>query len=949
MAMPPAQPRRKHPLAECALVEKDSFTETTPSAALVQGTDSVPPGLINDPSILQGAAQGLHKALGSPPALLISDISAVVINALRRRQLLAPAPLTLAFQFANLTPDQVTSLTAAVTDPRFTGTFTQQLVALGFTSAWSFARSDQMGSPLEPPVAISELNACIANPCQGAAGLTTCRDQPAPAPNTPAGRNCSCARQGFVYGNDTIGCFAPPGADLNACLDFPCTNGTSVATCRDITGSAPNAPEGRNCSCNAGFTYSNDTTGCIADNVDACIQFPCTNGVVAPATCRDLPNPAPNSVAGRNCTCGTGYTYKDDVAGCIVVVVDINACVGFPCARGASNATCRDLPDINACDNPDNECGPDATCVDLPPPAPGTIFGRNCSCPVGTFYLDDEEGCVDVNACREFPCRDPLAVCSDLTAPAENGPNGRRCTCGNVALIYDEVKGCFDPRFVDIDACLSFPCTQTGLGPATCSDLLNPAPNATVGRNCTCTVPGQDYRSDALGCQDSNACTAFPCTSSRPGSTVCTDLPQPAPNSAAGRTCNCTAPGYRYQNDVQGCVGNLFDACATSPCLNLNILSPSVCTDLPGNAPATVAGRICNCSAPGYAYVENRGCMDIDACKIAPCPVSANCEDLSAPAPDGPTGRTCICRQAGLVYSEANGCFSNSSGVEVDACIPFPCTDGSDTAFCRDVVGGPNSREGRRCACSNGFTYGNDSVGCVAPEINACLQYPCRSNNSGTSSPGPPRSWLVTCTDLPNPAPNSPAGRVCTCDLTGLVYQSDAVGCTDVDACVGFPCLRQTGPQATCQDLPAPAANSTLGRTCTCPVGFTYSSEFLGCTGTGICRDLPPPAPDSRAGRNCSCEAGRYYWNDTAGCVLEDSINLVDACVSFPCRNLGGNGTDLAVCTDRVGLAPNSTEGRTCRCTRVNYFYKSEAEGCREISKLFVIISVMLRQLQKAD
>jgi hypothetical protein len=58
-----------------------------------------------------------------------------------------------------------------------------------------------------------------------------------------------------------------------------------------------------------------------------------------------------------------------------------------------------------------------------------------------------------------------------------------------------------DPRFVDIDACLSFPCTQTGLGPATCSDLLNPAPNSTLGRNCTCSVAGQDYRSDVLGCQ----------------------------------------------------------------------------------------------------------------------------------------------------------------------------------------------------------------------------------------------------------------------------------------------------------------------------------------------------------------------------------------------------------------------------------------------------------------
>jgi hypothetical protein len=61
---------------------------------------------------------------------------------------------------------------------------------------------------------------------------------------------------------------------------------------------------------------------------------------------------------------------------------------------------------------------------------------------------------------------------------------------------------------------------------------------------------------------------------------------------------------------------------------------------------------------------------------------------------------------------------------------------------------------------------------CAAPEINACLQYPCRANSTG------PRSWSVNCTDIPNPAPNSPAGRICTCDLAGLVYASDDVGCT---------------------------------------------------------------------------------------------------------------------------------------------------------------------------
>jgi hypothetical protein len=53
---------------------------------------------------------------------------------------------------------------------------------------------------------------------------------------------------------------------------------------------------------------------CAAD-VNACINNPCTNGT-RPATCRDKPAPdALDDVDGRTCTCLTGYSYDEDM-GC---------------------------------------------------------------------------------------------------------------------------------------------------------------------------------------------------------------------------------------------------------------------------------------------------------------------------------------------------------------------------------------------------------------------------------------------------------------------------------------------------------------------------------------------------------------------------------------------------------------------------------------------------------
>jgi hypothetical protein len=129
-------------------------------------------------------------------------------------------------------------------------------------------------------------------------------------------------------------------ADVDACIHYPCTNGTGAATCHDLPPPALDTAAGRNCTCNTGFLYQNDISGCrgacsvdlakpvftlltttpltTAADVDACIHYPCTNGTGA-ATCHDLPPPALDTAAGRSCSCNYGFNYLNDTVGCISV------------------------------------------------------------------------------------------------------------------------------------------------------------------------------------------------------------------------------------------------------------------------------------------------------------------------------------------------------------------------------------------------------------------------------------------------------------------------------------------------------------------------------------------------------------------------------------------------------------------------------------------------------
>jgi hypothetical protein len=112
---------------------------------------------------------------------------------------------------------------------------------------------------------------------------------------------------------------------------------------------------------------------------------------------------------------------------------------------------------------------------------------------------------------------------------------------------------------------------------------------------------------------------------------------------------------------------------------------------------------------------------------------------------------------------------------------------------------------------------------CATTEVDACTSYPCLSTGTG----GP-----AICTDLPYPAPNSAAGRTCSCAKPNSVYTNETTGCVDVNACASFPCSQGgAGGAATCADV-AEGPNSAAGRACTCTNGGLYA-DATGCPVVG--------------------------------------------------------------------------------------------------------------------
>ena len=204
---------------------------------------------------------------------------------------------------------------------------------------------------------------------------------------------------------------------------------------------------------------------------------------------------------------------------------------------------------------------------------------------------------------------------------------------------------------------MAYPCKAGTGGAATCQDLPYPAPNSTAGRTCSCTLSSSTYKDDTLGCVDINACTYFPCTQNGAGGAATCGDKAGAASSTAGRTCTCSLSSSTYKDDISGCVD--IDACTYFPCTQTGLGGAAACGDKAGAASST-AGRMCTCSLSTSAYKDDAsGCVDIDACTYFPCTQTgpggaAACGDTAAGF-NSTAGRTCSCANGG-VYSDATGC-----------------------------------------------------------------------------------------------------------------------------------------------------------------------------------------------------------------------------------------------------------------------------------------------------
>jgi hypothetical protein len=126
-------------------------------------------------------------------------------------------------------------------------------------------------------------------------------------------------------------------------------------------------------------------------------------------------------------------------------------------------------------------------------------------------------------------------------------------------------------------------------------------------------------------------------------------------------------------------------------------------------------------------------------------------------------------------------------------------------------------------SCCSNWASVPAALACCPTEVDACAANPCQNGGTGGAA---------NCTDSPYPAPDSAAGRTCSCAKPNSVYTGDATGCVDVNACTSFPCNQGgAGGAASCTDIDA-AANNAAGRTCACANGGVYD-DATGCAVVG--------------------------------------------------------------------------------------------------------------------
>ncbi len=191
---------------------------------------------------------------------------------------------------------------------------------------------------------------------------------------------------------DTVGCNVETHSCVNVCDGVICSDFYSNSHCVNNHGTAA-------CACDTNYHWNDDTTNCIANNVDLCEGVSCQTN----ASC--------NSANG-NCECNNGY--HPDGNSCIEDVVDV--CEGIICTNFYPHTHCIDNNGVGACTCDSNyHWNEDVTiCLEnevdlcdgvscIPGSSCDSEDGR-CYCYENYHLADDNRSCIPHNICETLNC-----------------------------------------------------------------------------------------------------------------------------------------------------------------------------------------------------------------------------------------------------------------------------------------------------------------------------------------------------------------------------------------------------------------------------------------------------------------------------------------------------------------------------------------------------------------
>ena len=767
-----------------------------------------------------------------------------------------------------------------------------------------------------------EGKACGADGCGGSCGLCDAGD----ACNDAFECECVPVCDGKVCGPDLCGsvcgtCGAAEGCFDGACLGCDpagCDDGNdcTVDTCRPApaaaggTGGICEHEVDADLDCDDGNACTNNDFcwatlgGCAGfpancDDQDPCTVDSCDRG----SGCLHEPVCAATDVCVAGlCFAPVGCVDDDDCDNQSPCSVD--SCVAGACA---TVPVCDDRNPCteDACDEASGACSYDGVSNNGDACEPTTLdHCRTYTCAAGECRPSAPVVCDDSDPCSDDFCASAFGCLAR--------PDVTRCDDGDPCTVdgCDPVDGCTNQVLVcpDGEACVLGQCEAATpcVDDAECAELSADLCVPTLCLDGVC-------RSDAIDCDDQDACTLDRCADGQCGHSPNDDAPCDDGDA-------CTVGDFCAPIFAAGCGGLAVDCDDDDPC------TVDACDDQGGCAHDALctAGEVCfqgACVAiVGCTLAEE--CTDLDDCTNdfcvdGACAHAPKCDDGDACTADSCDPATAACTND---YAAAEGAPCEPE--DGDRCTLYVCGGGACVAS-----------EPLACDDGNPCTgdYCHQDFGCVSPLDSAICDDddPCTDDGCDTvdgcwhdpvSCPDGELCALGECIELVAcgvglPCPVSADPCVPNACVAGACVPAP-VDCDDDDLCTveecrGGVCRTQFDEGAPCDDGDA------------CSDGDFCSHLFSGCGGFPVgCDDGDPCTADSCddalgcvnapvCAASDRCVQGLCFA--VTGCIQDGECDDVLACTSDTCQD--GACINLPRCDDEDDCTADSCDPTTGACS----------------------------------